>query len=118
MDGAAPPAALPIRAPFFFETEVGIGHAARSALVRSNSGSSHRPCGPGLRWGWGSRAVQGHWRGQLGKQVRLAEPLGLQSRVAAGLSRGAGHSAWPNTRYVNNALANSMRSGVAGSTPD
>src|SRR6516225_8079566 len=27
-----------------------------------------------------------------------------------------GHSAWPNTRHVINALANSMRSGVAGPT--
>ena len=46
-----------------------------------------------------------------------AEPSGLLSRVAAGLSRGVGHSARPNAGCVSNAVANSMRSGVAGSTP-
>jgi hypothetical protein len=47
-----------------------------------------------------------------GRAVRLL------SRVDHGaVARGAGHSAWPNTRYVINALANSMRSAVAGSTP-
>src|SRR5262249_5077643 len=47
-----------------------------------------------------------------------AEPLGLLSRATAGaIARGAGRSEWPNARYVINALANSMRSGVAGPTP-
>src|SRR6516225_1725845 len=47
-----------------------------------------------------------------GRAVRTSQPSGR-----AGLSRGAGHPAWPNTRYVINAFANSMRSAVAGSTP-
>jgi len=51
-----------------------------------------------------------------GTKVRLAEPLGLLSRVATGVRHEEGHSAWPNTRYVINELANSMCSGVAGPT--
>ena len=47
-----------------------------------------------------------------GRAVRATKPSGHEAEA-----RGAGHSAWPNTRYVINALANSMRRGVAGSTP-
>ena len=48
----------------------------------------------------------------------LAEPLGLLSRVATGpLHGGRATQRGPNARYVINALANSMRNGVAGSTP-
>jgi len=49
------------------------------------------PCGPGLRWAGGverSRATGAASSG--GKQVRPAEPLGLQSRVAAGDVTGGG----------------------------
>ena len=81
-------------------------------------GASHHPCGPGLRWAGGverSRATDAArlWRQtRYGRAVRTSKPSGHGA-----IARGAGHSAWPNARYVINALANSMRSGVAGPTP-
>src|SRR5262249_30016085 len=76
------------------------------------------PRGPGLRSTRGvERPRATDAASSEAKAGMLAEPLGLLSRVAArGCSLGAGHSAWPNTRYVINALANSTRSGVAGPT--
>ena len=45
-----------------------------------------------------------------GRAVRASKwPRGIRGT-------GTGHSAWPNTSSVINALANSMRGGVAGST--
>ena len=52
-----------------------------------------------------------------GGKPGTAAPLGPLSRVATGLLHGGrATQRGPNTRYVINALANSMRSGVAGST--
>ena len=50
------------------------------------------------------------------RQIGTGRAVRLLSRVAGAIARGAGHSAWPNAHYVINTLANSMCSGVTGST--
>jgi hypothetical protein len=87
-----------------------------TAGLSADAASPTTRCGPGLRTAGGVERSRATDAAALEATGTPAEPLGLLSGHGGIRGTGTSHSAWPNTSYVINALANSMRGGGAGST--